>query len=106
MLLLIHYVRLWWKQRNLKRRIPLKWTESNSSVQRHVSLYSFFLCVAFIQENESTMNILLGVLCTAVACHPGVQNKVLRIGEESGIVKRNDILKLFNVPNSAKKHTG
>lgn len=68
-------------------------------------IFVFLLYVAFIQENESTMNILLGVLCTAVACHPTVQNRVLKIGEEMGIVKRNDILRLFNVPNSDKKNT-
>lgn len=54
--------------------------------------------LVYIQENSAAFNIMVGVLCNALACSPEMQQKVADLGKNNEVLTQSVLMEQFGVP--------
>lgn len=55
-------------------------------------------CLEYIHDHVSSLNVLLGVLCSMVACSPGTQDLLLELKNECAEPSVPDLMQKFEIP--------
>lgn len=59
--------------------------------------------VVYIQENVSTLNILVGVLCNTLVHSPELQKSIESLGLKEDVVSQQALLDALQVPSSSEE---